>query len=74
MIEAHFLKILADNLWLIQCFACGARAVYNTDTHELVPYVKNKGRKNEFNIYLEKIVTEDGKQIPVGGYNGRDKQ
>lgn len=64
-IEAHFYKLLTDTAWLVQCFACGARAVYNTETHELTPYNKNKGRKNEFNIYLERIVTEDGKEVPV---------
>lgn len=65
-IEAHYYSSVATNIWLVQCFACGARAVYNTDTHELKPYYKNKNRKNEFNIVLERFVTDDGKTIPMG--------
>lgn len=66
-IEAHYYKSISDTLLMVQCFACGARAVYNTETHELTPYNKNKGHKNEFNIYLEQIITDDGKVIPAGG-------
>lgn len=62
-IEAHYYKTVATNMWLVQCFACGARAVYNTETQALVPYNKNKGRKNEFNIFLDRLVTEDGREI-----------
>lgn len=68
-IEAHYYKSISDTLWMVQCFACGARAIYNTETHELTPYNKNKGRKNEFNLYLDKLITDDGKEIPAGGQN-----
>lgn len=62
-IEAYYYKTISDNLWMVQCFACGARAVYNTETRELSSYIKNKNRKNEFNIYLERVATTDGTEI-----------
>ena len=70
-IEAYYYRTVATNMWLVQCFACGARAVWNTETQELTPYVKNKGRKNEFNIYLSHMVTNDGKEIKLGAKNDK---
>lgn len=64
-IEAHHYKTIAENMLMVQCFACGARAVYNTSTHELTPYHKNRGRVNEFNLYLEKLVTDSGRVVPL---------
>lgn len=71
-IEAHYYKTIAENLWVVQCFACGAQAIYNTETRALTPYNKGKARKGENSIVLDRIMddeikggTNDSKSLPL---------
>lgn len=65
-IEAHYCATLSDGVWLVQCFVCGSRAMYNTEKLTLTPYAKNtKGRETKDNIFIERFITDDGKEISM---------